>query len=134
MQYKNCYSCHVEIEEQALRFPSEMDFRIGRNIEPSDRRPYGYVVVRHVPIAPDTFEPWDLDLADFAAVPTWRLATPHNIQKNTPQTESCDPCHASLDLFLTTEYLDELVERGVMTAEEIEANAAVVVDEPPGMN
>jgi thiosulfate/3-mercaptopyruvate sulfurtransferase len=134
VQYKNCYSCHVEIEEQALRFPSEMDFRIGRNTDPSERRPYNYVVVRHVPIAPDTFEPWDLELADYAAVPTWRMATPHNIQKNTPQTESCDTCHGSLELFLTTDYLQELVERGVMTAEEIEANANVVVDEPPGMN
>jgi len=134
VSYRNCYSCHVQIEAQALRFPSEMDFRIGRNVEPTQRRPYGYVVVRHVPVAPDTFEPWGLELADYDAVPTWRLATPHNIQKNTPQTESCDNCHGNLDLFLTTGYLEGLVERGVMTEEELEANVAVVVDEIPAMN
>jgi len=134
LQYKNCYSCHVELDDQGLRFPSELAFRIGRNPNPTEDRPYNYVVVRHVPIAADSFEPWGLALDDYAQEPTWRLATPHNIQRTTPQTESCDACHGSLDLFLSPAYLDELVSRGLMTQEEIQANSAVVVETPPDMN
>lgn len=133
LEYKNCYSCHVELDAQGLRFPSELDFRIGRNPNPNERHPYDYVVVRHIPVAPDTFEPWGLELENYAGAPTWKMATPHNIQKNTPQTESCDNCHGSLDLFLTTSYVQELIERGVMTSEELDANAEIVVDEIPDM-
>jgi hypothetical protein len=132
VSYKNCYSCHVERDSQGLRFPSEMGFRIGRNPSVTDQRPYSYVVLRHIPIAPDTFEPWDLTMPDYAGSPTWRLATPHNIQRNTPQTESCDNCHDSLDLFLTPEYITELIERGLMVEDEMEANEPVLVNETPG--
>ena len=131
MPYKNCYSCHVELDSQALQFPSEIDFRIGLNPNKTTIHPYDYVVLRHVPIAPDTFEAWDIDLPNFTDEPTWRMATPHNIQKNTPQTESCNNCHGSLDLFLTTAYIQELIDSGLMVAEELEANENVVVDEPP---
>ena len=134
LSYKNCYQCHVEADSQGLRLPSEMDFRIGLNPNVTDEHPHTYVVLRHVPIAPDTFEPWDIDLPNYADAPTWRMATPHNIQKNTPQTESCANCHGSLDLFLTTDYLQDLVDQGLMVAEEIEANADLVVDEAPSMN
>lgn len=130
--YKNCYACHVELGEHGLRFPSQMDFRIGRNAKQSEKRPYEYAVLRHVPVAPDTFEPWGIELPDYAAEPTWRLATPHNIQKNTPQTESCANCHGSLDLFLSLEYVAGLVQEGLMVSTEVEANEPVVVEEPPG--
>ncbi len=132
VSYKNCYSCHVELDEQGLRFPSEMDFRIGRNPEVSERHPHAYVLLRHIPIAPDTFEPWELEMPEYSAAPTWRLATPHNIQRNTEQTESCDNCHNSLDLFLSPEYIDDLIGRGLMVTEEVEANESVVVTEPLG--
>lgn len=130
--YKNCYSCHVESDSQGLRFPSEMDFRIGRNPEVTARRPYEYVLLRHIPIAPDTFEPWGVELPGYADEPTWRPATPHNIQRNTPQTESCDNCHDSLELYLTADYIDDLIERGLMVSEELEANETVLVNETPG--
>jgi len=130
--YKNCYSCHVEQDSQGLRFPSEMDFRIGRNPEVSEQRPYGYVLLRHIPIAPDSFEPWGIDMPQYAATPTWRPATPHNIQRNTPQTENCENCHNNSDLYLTAEYINSLVDRGLMAAEELEANESVIVTEIPG--
>lgn len=129
--YKNCYQCHVELDSQGLRIPSEMDFRIGLNPEKSARHPYDYVVLRHIPIAPDTFGPWNIPLPNFSDTPTWRLATPHNIKRNTPQTESCSNCHDSLDLFLSTSYINELIGRGLMVEAEVEANSSVVVDEPP---
>lgn len=130
--YKNCYSCHVELDSQGLRYPSEMDFRIGRNPEVTAQRPYAYLLVRHIPIAPDTFEPWGLDMPGFADTPTWRPATPHNIQRNAPQTDSCDNCHDSAELYLTPEYLDDLVDQGLMAPEELEASEPVVVTEIPG--
>lgn len=129
--YKNCYQCHVELDSQGLRKSSVMDFRIGLNPKKSSRHPYDYVVLRHIPIAPDTFEPWDIELGNYADAPTWRLATPHNIKKNTTQTSSCDNCHESLDLYLTTAYINELIDQGLMVEEELEANASVVVDEAP---
>jgi hypothetical protein len=130
--YKNCYSCHVQLDSQGLRYPSELDFRIGRNPEVTAERPYEYVLLRHIPIAPDTFEPWGLEMAEYTATPTWRMATPHNIQRNTPQTEDCGNCHDSLDLFLTADYLAELVDRGLMVPEELEANEPVLITEIPG--
>ncbi len=134
MPYKNCYQCHVELDEQGLRIPSEMDFRIGRNPAKSSVHPQDYVLLRHIPIAPDTFDPWGIQLPNYTDEPTWRLATPHNIQKNTPQTESCSNCHGSLDLFLTSDYLQELVDDGLMVESEITANDDLVVDEAPSLN
>ncbi len=130
--YKNCYSCHVELDSQGLRFPSEMDFRIGRNPQVSEARPEKFVLLRHIPIAPDTFEPWGLEMPEYDTAPTWRLATPHNIQRNTEQTESCNNCHGSLDLFLTPDYIDEQIAKGLMVQEEHQANESVLVTEPIG--
>lgn len=132
VSYKNCYSCHVELDEQGLEFPSEMDFRIGRNVEISESRPYEYVLVRHIPITPETYAAWNLTMPNYAGSPTWRMATPHNIQKNTPQTESCDNCHDDTSLFLTSAYIQELITRGVMIQDEVEANQSVVVNELSG--
>lgn len=125
--YKNCYSCHVGKESRGLTQPSEMDFKIGKNYMKSATRPYDYIVVRHVPIAPDSYDDWAPgQLTNFAALPTWKYATPHNIQKNTPQTADCSSsCHNNADVFLTSEDLQRLPQV------EQEANASVVVDEIP---
>ena len=58
----------------------------------------------------------------FDSQPTWRYATPHNIQRLTPQTESCNNCHGNPDIFLT---IDKVA------PEELEANQAVIVEEIP---
>ncbi len=131
VEYKNCYSCHVKLDSQGIRFPSRMDFRIGRNPNPTADRPWSYVVVRHIPIAPDSFEPWGVSLPQYAATPTWRYATPHNIQKRTPQNATCDACHGVRDLYLTPEYADTLIEAGLMFQEEIQANDGIFVRQLP---
>jgi hypothetical protein len=125
--YKNCYNCHVAIDEEGLPYyetdDSQMTFKIGRNPLKSDDRPWDYVLVRHIPVVPDTFAFYgDNLLSTFNNVPTWKYATPHNIQRVTAQNESCDSCHGNADLFLTADDV---------APEELEANAAVIVEEIP---
>jgi hypothetical protein len=125
--YKSCYNCHVAIDEQGLPYyetdDSELTFKIGRNPLKSDDRPWDYVLVRHVPVVPDTFAFYgDNLLPAFDNLPTWKYATPHNIQRVTAQSESCNSCHGNAELFLTADDV---------APEELEANAAVIVEEIP---
>lgn len=124
-EYKNCYSCHVQKSEDGVPFfkiePSVMGLKIGYNPEPSNERPWKWVVLRHVPIDPKTFEYYGDDLLpNFAARPTWAYATPHTIQRRAPQAETCNNCHGNSEIFLTK---DDLLPY------EIEANQDVVVDQ-----
>lgn len=123
--YKSCYNCHVGLDEKGLPYyetdGSELTFKIGHNPLKSEDRPWDYVLVRHIPVAPDTFAFYgDNLLSAFDNVPTWKYATPHNIQRVTPQNESCDSCHGNADLFLTA---------ADVAPKELEANAGVIVEE-----
>lgn len=125
--YKNCYDCHVGIDDKGLPYfrsePSEIGFKIGLNPIRSSQRPYKYVVLRHIPVCADTFDYYGSDLLpDFETVSTWKYATPHNIQLHTPQNESCDSCHGNKSLFLTGDDLDPA---------EREANRGVIVIQAP---
>ncbi len=127
VEYKNCYNCHVQLSEDSVPFfktdPSQMTLKIGRNPIQSEERPWEYVVLRHVPVARDSFSYYGENLLpNFDARPTWTYATPHNIQRLTPQNASCDACHGNPDVFLTASdvYTDEL-----------EANRDVIVYEIP---
>ncbi len=117
--YKNCNGCHTG--GQGITGSSYMAFKIGKNPEITENRPYEIVVVRHIPVARDTYASWGLGLPNYDTVPTWKYATPHNIQKNTPQTEAqgwCGgSCHGS-DYYLTLEDL---------AADEVEANKNIVL-------
>ena len=123
--YKNCYSCHVQTNEGGTPYfkiePSVMGLKIGYNPIQSEDRPWKWVTLRHVPIDPDTFSFYGEELLpNFDMRPTWTYATPHNIQRITPQAEKCTNCHKDPDVFLT---VDDLLPY------EIEANKDVVVDE-----
>ena len=128
VSYINCNSCHVQVSEETgnpffTTSESYFTFLIGRNPLKSDDRPYNYVPVRHVPVDPDSFSFYGENLLpDFDAQPTWRYATPHNIQRLTPQTESCNNCHGNSDMFLTA---DKVI------PSELNANANVIVEEIP---
>ena len=124
--YKNCYSCHVGLEDGTAFFrtePSEMAFKIGRNPLQSEDRPWKYVPVRHVPVDPDSFSYYGQNLLpNFDALPTWKYATPHNLQRITPQNETCNACHGNAEFFLT----EDDVASG-----ELDANKDVIVEELP---
>lgn len=126
VSYKNCSNCHVQQSEEGVAFyqidPSWMDFRIGLNPSRTDERPWKYILLRHVPISRTSFEYYGIELLNFDNRPTWVEATPHNIQRNTPQTSSCDNCHGNPQYFLTPD---------VVLEDELEANAPVIVQQPP---
>ncbi|HEX3030663.1 MAG TPA: hypothetical protein VHS59_00240 [Bacillota bacterium] len=127
--YNNCYGCHVGVDKKNLPFyktdKSEFNFKIGRNPEKSAARPYDYIIVRHVPVARDTFKFYGDDLlSNFDNSPTWKYSTPHNVQKATPQGQ-CTGCHGNEKLFLTA--------KDVLPDEQ-KANAKVIVSKiPPKM-
>lgn len=127
VDYKNCYSCHVQTSDEGTPYfkidPSEMAFYIGKNADPTESRPWNYVLLRHVPIDPDSFSFYGEDLLpEFDSLPTFAYATPHNIQLSTPQNASCEACHDDEALFLTADKVRQ---------EELAANENVIVDVLP---
>ena len=100
-----------------------LDFLIGRNPYRNYERPYQYVPVRHAPVGEDSFDFYGQNLLqNFDALETWMYTTPHNIQRNTPQTASCNNCHGNPDLFLTADKV---------APEELDANQWVIIDSLP---
>ncbi len=103
--YKNCYDCHFAMDANGFRYfrneAAVLNFKIGRNMRQSTVRREEFVLVRHVPVAPDTFKFYvPGGLARYDALPTWKMATPHNIRRKTPQNASCNACHGNKGLFL----------------------------------
>jgi thiosulfate/3-mercaptopyruvate sulfurtransferase len=101
-----------------------MAFYIGKNADLTEARPWDYVLLRHVPIDRDSFSFYGENLLpEYDSLPTFAYATPHNIQRNTPQNASCDACHGNEALFLTADKVP---------ADELAANQDVIVDVIPG--
>ena len=127
VENKSCYSCHVQTNEKGAPFfkiePAVLTFKIGLNPQKSADRPWNFVVLRHAPIDPTNFEFYGKDvLAKFDALPTWKYATPHNIQRITPQNKSCDGCHGNAALFLSEKDLKPY---------EVKANQSVIPTKLP---
>ena len=134
-EYKNCYQCHVakpgSSAQHGIKFPSEMDLKIGRNPIKSEKIPWDYVLLRHIPISPDTFMEYEIQLGGFTSLPTWKYTSPHNIRRHTPQNASCGSCHGNANLFLTEFYIDMRITQAVAYPQELEANQDVIMDEIP---
>jgi hypothetical protein len=122
---KNCFSCHVGIDNKGLPYfkckETKILFKIGLNSQKSKDRPYDYVVLRHPPADPGLFDFYVKNgLSDFNTLPTWKLETPHNIRRITPQNKECNNCHGKASLFLNKDDMAEW---------EQKANAGVIVPE-----
>jgi len=120
---KSCFGCHVGIDKKGLPYykckETKMMFKIGLNPDKCTDRPYDYVVVRHAPVDPQTFDAYIKNgLKRFDSLPTWKLDTPHSIQRITRQSRTCNSCHGNAGLFLSKEDLAPW---------EVAANARVVV-------
>lgn len=123
--YKSCFGCHTGIDDKGIKFfttePSQMTFKIGLNPLKSGERPWDYVLLRHAPTNPELFAYYGDDLLpEFDSVPAWKYTTPHNIQRITPQNETCNACHGQDGLFLLEEDVDPA---------ERDANRTVIVPE-----
>ena len=102
--YKNCFACHVGTDKKGLPYfkckKTASGFKIGLN--PDKGLPWEFTLVRHVPVAKETFAFYDArGLVQFDGVPTWKPAAPHNILRKTDQNQDCNHCHGNPDLFLT---------------------------------
>jgi hypothetical protein len=59
------------------------------------------VVFRHPPANPQLFDAYVKNgLSNFDRLPSWKLDTPHTIQRTTPQNKTCNSCHGNESLFL----------------------------------
>ena len=165
--YKNCFGCHTDVDTARTGLPfytinqgdptlatraegsapdALMTFRIGKNplwAGTGDLLNKKYAVLRHVPVDIDLFQyplagPVAGLLPGMTAKPTWKYATPHNIQRNiTGATSSfasfnvsnCNNCHRAeyADYWLTDPVGDS---KGWLqtpyTAVEQAANANVI--------
>ena len=126
-EYSSCQGCHTD--QDARGKPTHkldkqgLTFKIGRNPLQSKDRPWTYVLLRPSPAATGLFDAYGEDLLpEFESAPTWALATPHNMQRVTPQNSGCNNCHGQEDLFLTNQDL---------TPDELEANRSVIVTRVP---
>lgn len=156
--YNNCNSCHTkdpsgdlsqwwqtgygesatetDVHTGAGDYKEYPDFKIGYNYD-QDLHDGEFIVVRHAPIARDSYSPWGHDqLANYDVRPTWEYSSPHNIQRFTAQTDTTGGgycfknCHAVGD---SAQVNSEryLWQREVNEdyPDEIEANKSVVVDD-----
>ncbi len=127
LEYTSCDGCHVQVSEKTGNpyFSTEntgLGFLIGLNPRKSESRPYDYVPLRHIPIAKDSYQYYGANLLpNFNALPTWAYATPHNIQRKTPQNQRCENCHGNADIFLTANKVQW---------KELTANRNVIVNNP----
>jgi thiosulfate/3-mercaptopyruvate sulfurtransferase len=128
VSYSSCDGCHVQTSEETGNpyFTTEgtyLTFYIGKNALKSNERPYEYVTVRHIPVATTSYSFYTgSEMTNFDALPTWAYATPHNIQRETPQNSSCEACHGNAEIFLTADKVAE---------NELMANQGVIVEQIP---
>ena len=111
--YTNCYSCHTGSDEKGLPFfinkKDEEDMKIGLNHDKkAPDADFDFMLVRHIPVDPTLFEHYVPNApANFDALPTWKRTAPHNIQRRTWQTATCNHCHGNRDLFLSESDLQD---------------------------
>ncbi len=110
--YQNCNSCHTGTDNDGISYsqspPPEKNIRIGLNPDKTGPR---YVLIREVGIDRNTFTADIGRMNKFSALPTYKKATPHTIQRRTWQTADCNHCHGNKELFLTQDSIpfDEIV-------------------------
>jgi|FLOH01.1.fsa_nt_gi hypothetical protein len=156
-QYNNCNTCHAGEWMNEYKSDNTGDYRVYSSFKVGRNPYYGetahpnnnaaWVTVRHVPVAPETYASWGIDiLPNYNAMETWKYTSPHNIQRWTSRTlvdaawaesdsqpytpDNCaNRCHMYgfyNNLFLSDEDLSEDI-TGEDLSDEIAANARVSV-------
>lgn len=100
--YQNCSSCHAGTDQEGIAYsqspPPFKNFKIGFNPDTKGPR---YVLLREVGVQRDTFTERIGNMQNFAALPTYKRASPHTLQRRTWQSADCNHCHGNKELFLT---------------------------------
>ena len=110
--YTNCYSCHTGMDQNGLPYYTNQrdveGLKIGLAYEAdAPDADFNFMLVRHIPIDPELFASYDQNVfSEFDEIPTWKRASPHNIQRKTWQTATCNHCHGNRDLLSTKDLLD----------------------------
>jgi thiosulfate/3-mercaptopyruvate sulfurtransferase len=109
--YKNCFGCHTDVDTADTGLPF---YRINEGSDPVDGL-----------------------IPNMTAQPTWKYATPHNIQLN-PHAFTCNSCHSATD-YLDNWLSDSLLNsegwlQDAFKADEEAANRGVIMMAPPLMN
>lgn len=102
--YVNCFSCHTAKDEKGVAyFQNQLEtesFKIGLNY-PGTGLAEKWVLVRHEPTDKEVFAFYGKDgFKTFDAVPTWKRASPHNVQRLTWRNAACNNCHGERSVFL----------------------------------
>ena len=110
--YNNCFECHLDPKEDGSGYvsssESKLSFRVGYNPEPTEERPYKYVVLRHVPAHEGMLEPFGENMMpNFNDKTNWKYSPVHNVQRSTFQNESCQSCHDNTRIWLRESDLRE---------------------------
>ncbi|MBT8333897.1 MAG: hypothetical protein KJP19_05635, partial [Deltaproteobacteria bacterium] len=108
--YTNCYSCHTGTDEDGIAyFVNNLDFedmKIGFSPDRIPGNNYKFVLLRHVPVDPQVFDPYIKEgFPRFDVAPTWKRTSPHNIQRRTWQNVTCNNCHGQRNLYLSEDDL-----------------------------
>lgn len=132
--YQNCGSCHVGA---GVRNGPYQGFKIARNPLPATKR-FKFVVVRNAPHAPDTWSNFGIaTLANFNLAPTFKLATPHNIQRLTLRTtvDAGKPCYDACHI-ANGRNKQWYLYKSSLQPWEVDANTSITVDGhlPAGWN
>ncbi len=100
--YQNCSSCHIGTDSEGRVYsqssPPFKGLKIGLN--PSKKGPR-YVLLREVAVQRDTFKDSIGKMKNYSALPGYKRASPHTIQRRTWQNANCNHCHGNKELFLT---------------------------------
>lgn len=118
----NCTGCHVS-PDGGSTMTSRMQFKIGLNPNPDEKRPYTYVALRHVPTTKTMLDAFEEGLLqNFDNITSYKISPSHNIQRTTPQNRDCQRCHGNERIFLQARDLP---------ADGSPANERLIVDPIP---
>ncbi|RUM45560.1 MAG: hypothetical protein DSY80_03160, partial [Desulfocapsa sp.] len=100
--YQNCNSCHIGTDKEGIVYSDSStafkDLKIGLNPDKNGPR---FVLLRKVAVQRNTFKDSIGKMESYSALPTYKRASPHTIQRRTWQAADCNHCHGNKELFLT---------------------------------
>lgn len=126
----NCFECHLDSDAEKTKMVGSSEgkimFKIALNDNVSEKRPWKYVTVRHIPSSANMIDELGEGLMpNYDEKINWKYSPSHNIQKATFQNESCNACHENTKIFLNKNDLRET---------DSKANERIIPELPPSLH